>query len=60
MASLFISDHADEQAAAIASVQQQQGTITLDPTLQYQIRADNNAGIVSSLRLFQVMLSTKI
>ncbi|KAH9509222.1 Upstream stimulatory factor 2 [Bulinus truncatus] len=46
-------DHADEQAAAIASVQQQQGTITLDPTLQYQIRADNSAGQVT-YRVVQV------
>ncbi|XP_013082336.2 upstream stimulatory factor 2-like isoform X6 [Biomphalaria glabrata] len=45
-------DHADEQAAAIASVQQG-GTITLDPTLQYQIRADNNAGQVT-YRVVQV------
>ncbi|XP_012945153.2 upstream stimulatory factor 2 [Aplysia californica] len=37
-------EHAEEQAAAIASVQQQAGTITLDPTLQYQLRADNNVG----------------
>ncbi|CAL1545424.1 unnamed protein product [Lymnaea stagnalis] len=36
-------DHTDEQAAAIASVQQQ-GTITLDSSLQFQLRADNNAG----------------
>ncbi|XP_059172146.1 upstream stimulatory factor 2-like isoform X2 [Physella acuta] len=46
-------DHADEQAAAIASVQQQQGTITLDSTLQYQIRADNSAGQVT-YRVVQV------
>ncbi|CAG5123977.1 unnamed protein product [Candidula unifasciata] len=46
-------DHADEQAAAIASVQHQQGTITLDPTLQYHIRADNNAGQVT-YRVVQV------
>ena len=45
----FLStDQADEQAAAIASVQQQ-GTITLDPTLQYQLRADNNAGLFGIL-----------
>ncbi|BFZ13801.1 hypothetical protein BsWGS_16840 [Bradybaena similaris] len=46
-------DHADEQAAAIASVQHQQGTITLDPTLQYHIRADNSAGQVT-YRVVQV------
>ncbi|KAK3782453.1 hypothetical protein RRG08_025475 [Elysia crispata] len=46
-------DQTDEQAAALASVQQQQGTITIDPTLQYQIRADNNAGQVT-YRVVQV------
>ncbi|GFO33664.1 upstream stimulatory factor 2 [Plakobranchus ocellatus] len=46
-------DQTDEQAAALASVQQQQGTITLDPTLQYQIRADNTAGQVT-YRVVQV------
>ncbi|GFS27948.1 upstream stimulatory factor 2 [Elysia marginata] len=46
-------DQADEQAAALAGVQQQQGTITIDPTLQYQIRADNNAGQVT-YRVVQV------
>lgn len=46
-------DQADEQAAAIASVQQQSGTLTLDPTLQYQIRADNSTGQVT-YRVVQV------
>ncbi|RUS77563.1 hypothetical protein EGW08_014667, partial [Elysia chlorotica] len=45
-------DQTDE-AAALASVQQQSGTITIDPTLQYQIRADNNAGQVT-YRVVQV------
>ncbi|CAG5134777.1 unnamed protein product [Candidula unifasciata] len=46
-------DHTDEQAAAFAGVQQHQGTITIDPSLQYQIRADNSAGQVT-YRVVQV------
>uniref|UniRef100_A0A0B6ZTF2 BHLH domain-containing protein n=1 Tax=Arion vulgaris TaxID=1028688 RepID=A0A0B6ZTF2_9EUPU len=46
-------DHTDEQGAAIANVQDHQGTITLDQTLQYQIRADNSSGQVT-YRVVQV------
>ncbi|BFZ25475.1 hypothetical protein BsWGS_28514 [Bradybaena similaris] len=46
-------DHTDEHSAAIAGVQQHPGTITIDPTLQYQIRADNTAGQVT-YRVVQV------
>lgn len=46
------SDETEEQAAAIASVTGA-GTLTLDPTLQYQLRADGSQGQVT-YRVVQV------
>ena len=46
------AETSEEQAAAIASVAGA-GTLTLDPNLQYQLRADNNGqGEIISIFIF--------